>query len=506
MSAPPAPAPAAPDSLQALQARYGPRYRWRLLLSVMLGAMAALVSSTVVNVAIPDLSHHFGLGQDAAQWVTSGFMAASVVSMLTTPWMLARFGFRRTYVLCMAALIAGGVLGGVADHYALVLAARLAEGVAAGIVQPIPAIIILRAFGPDEQGRASGLFGMGVVLAPALGPSLGGLLVDAWGWRAIFFLVVPFGLVSWALARRYVPVTAPGGVPARPGLALDLAGLALAAAATLALLLGLTVLHGGPPGRAAALLTLAGVLLAAFVAWQRRRARRGRPQPLMHLGVFGHRAFAAGSVVSLIYGAALFGSTYLFPVYLQLGLGLSAAWVGALLLPAGLVLALTIAVVGRLADRQPAHRLVAVGLALLTLSFVAFALVPAGAPLALLVALAVLGRVGLGFVLPSLNLGAMRGLPAAQLPHGSSAINLLRMLGGAAGVSVCGVFLEWRLAAHGVAAMGPGALADAAAGAATAPARLGAFADTFWLLAGVCALALLSARALRPPRHPEGRR
>lgn len=467
-------APPLPGSLQALQARYGPRYRWRLLLSVMIGAMAALVSSTVVNVAIPDLSHHFGLGQDQAQWVTSGFMAASVVAMLTTPWMLARFGFRRTYTLCMAVLVAGGVVGGVAPHYALVLAARLAEGVAAGIVQPIPAIIILRAFGPDEQGRASGLFGMGAVMAPALGPSLGGLLVDAWGWRAIFFLVVPFGLISWALARRYVPVTAPGGVPARPGLALDAIGLALATAATLALLLGLTALHGGPPGHAAAWLVLAGATLAAFVAWQRRRAHRGRPQPLMHLAVFAHRAFAAGSVVSLIYGAALFGSTYLFPVYLQLGLGLSASWVGALLLPAGVVLALTIAVVGRLADRLPAHRLVAAGLALL-------------------VALAVLGRIGLGFVLPSLNLGAMRGLPAAQLSHGSSAIGVLRMLGGSMGVSVCGVFLQWRLAVHGVSLTGPTALQDATA-------RLAAFAETFGLLAAVCALALASARALRPAR------
>jgi MFS family permease len=181
--APPAPPPP-PGSLQALQARYGERYRWRLLLSVMIGAMAALMSSTVLNVGIPALSAHFHLGQDQAQWVSSGFMAASVAAMLTTPWMLARYGFRRTYEVCMLALLGGGVVGGLADHYALVLAARVAEGLAAGVVQPIPAIIILRAFGPQEQGRASGLFGMGVVLAPALGPSLGGLLVEAFGWRA----------------------------------------------------------------------------------------------------------------------------------------------------------------------------------------------------------------------------------------------------------------------------------------------------------------------------------
>lgn len=478
-----------PGSLGALQARYGARYRWRLLMSVMIGAMAALMSSTVVNVAIPALSQHFRIGQDQAQWVTSGFMAASVTAMLTTPWMLARFGFRQTYVLCMLTLMAGGLVGGLADHYALVLAARLAEGVAAGVVQPIPAIIILRAFAPHEQGRASGLFGMGVVLAPALGPSLGGVLVDAFGWRSIFFMVMPLGLLSLWLARRYVPVTAPGGIAARPGLPFDGVGLVLAATATVALLTGLVDLRTGPPGRATGLLVGAALALTAFVAWERRRLRREAPPPLMALGVFRHRAFAAGSLVSLIYGAALFGSTYLIPVHLQMGLGLSAAYVGALLLPAGLVLAATIAAVGRLADRQPAHRLVRLGLALLTLSFVAFALVGRSTPLMVLVGLAVFGRIGLGFVLPSLNLGAMRGLPAAEVPQGSSAIGVLRMLGGATGVSLCGIVLEWRLAARGVTL-------DAAATAGDA--RLAAFADTFWLLAALCALALWSARSLRP--------
>ncbi|MFN3830304.1 MAG: translation initiation factor IF-2 [Tepidimonas ignava] len=274
----PPPPPHPPGSLHALRARYGPRYRWRLLLSVMIGAMAALVSSTVVNVAIPDLSHHFHLGQDQAQWVTSGFMAASVVAMLTTPWMLARFGFRRTYVLCMAVLVAGGVVGGLADHYALVLAARLAEGVAAGIVQPIPAVIILRAFEPHEQGRASGLFGMGVVLAPALGPSVGGVLVELAGWRSVFFMVVPFGLLAIALARRYVPVTAPGGVAPQPDLALDRWGLLMASAATLTLLTGLVSLHAGPPLQAALLLAASAAALAGFVAWQRRRQRHAAEQ------------------------------------------------------------------------------------------------------------------------------------------------------------------------------------------------------------------------------------
>ena len=189
-----------PATLPELQAHYGARYRWLLLLSVMIGTMASIMSATIVNVAIPDMSQYFVLGQARAQWVTSGFMVAMTVSMLTTPWLLARYGYRTTYVGCMLLLMAGGLVGGLSSNFSLVLVARVAEGLAAGVVQPIPAIIIMRAFAPTEQGRASGLFGMGVVLAPALGPSIGGVLVDAFGWRSIFFMVVPLCLLSLWMA------------------------------------------------------------------------------------------------------------------------------------------------------------------------------------------------------------------------------------------------------------------------------------------------------------------
>ncbi|MEO5738788.1 MAG: MFS transporter, partial [Variovorax sp.] len=167
---PSAPPRAASAQLHVLRERYGERYRWLLLLSVMVGTMASIMSSTIVNVAIPDMSQHFSLGQDRAQWVSSSFMVAMTASMLMTPWLLARYGYRRTYVGCMLLLMGGGIVGGLANQFGLVLGARVAEGLAAGVVQPIPAIIIMRAFEPHEQGRASGLFGMGVVLAPALGP------------------------------------------------------------------------------------------------------------------------------------------------------------------------------------------------------------------------------------------------------------------------------------------------------------------------------------------------
>jgi EmrB/QacA subfamily drug resistance transporter len=482
------------SSIAALQARFGARYRWLVLIAVMVGTMASIMSSTIVNVAIPDMSQHFALGQGRAQWVSSGFMVAMTVSMLATPWLLARYGYRRTYAGSMLLLMAGGIGGGLAGDFGLVLAARVAEGVAAGVVQPIAAIIIMRAFGTHEQGRASGLFGMGVVLAPAIGPSVGGLLVDWFGWRSIFFMVVPLCLLSLWMAYRYVPDSAPGGAAAdRTGQMIDWRGMLLAGAGTLCLLNGMVALQGqgSHPAQAAALLGAALALLAGFIGWQRRMRATGR-EPLMNLGLFGNRPFAMGSVVAFIYGTALFGSTYLLPVYMQLGLNLSASHAGTVLLPAGIVLAATIAIVGRLADRQPTWLLVTVGLGLLAASFALMVTLTLTSALWLLALWATLGRIGLGFILPSLNLGSLRPLPKELVSQGASAISFVRMLGGAIGVSLCGIVLEWRLAAHG----------DSLSVAASSPARLAAFNESFLMLAALCMVAMAAAMQLRVPPAP----
>ena len=478
-------------TLSELEAHYGERYRWLLLLAVMVGTMAAIMSSTIINVAVPDMSRHFGLGQERAQWVASGFMIAMTVSMLTTPWLLARYGYRRTYAGTMLVLLAGNLVGGLAPDFSLVLAARVVAGLAAGVVQPIPAIIIVQVFQPHEQGRASGIFGMGVVLAPAIGPSVGGLLVDWFGWRSIFVMVAPFCLASLWLARRYVPTTPPASsLASRRGGKLDWPGLLLAGSGTICLLNGLVQLHTAASPAALLLLLAAALAMLSFVVRQRRLGRalaQGGDSPLMNLALFANRPFAMGSIVAFIYGMALFGSTYLLPVYMRLGLMLSPSHVGTVLLPAGLMLGITIPPVGRLSDRQPTHLLVSIGLVLLASSFALMGTIGPSTGLWLLVVWAIVGRIGLGFILPSLNSGSLRGLHKDLLPQGSSSINFMRTLGGAAGVSICGIVLEWRLAAHG----------DALTNATSSAGRMAAFDETFYMLAALCALALLAAWRLR---------
>jgi len=465
-------------SRAALAKRFGPGYRWRVLATVMIGTVASIMASTIVNVAVPDMSRVFGLGQDRAQWLSAGFMGAMTLSMLTTPWLLARYGYRHTYTGAVALLMAGGIVGGISQWFDLVLAARVAEGLAAGILQPIPAIVILYAFAAGERGRAMGIFGFGVVLAPAVGPSVGGVLVEWFGWRSIFFVVTPFCVVAIAMAQRYLPIGAPGGAPiSRAGGRLDVAGLGLIAVAVLALLNGMVHLHGDTIELGLALLACSVVATIGFVLHQRRGAR-----PLMALGLFGHRVFTMGGAVAFIYGMALFGSTYLVPVFMQEALHLPPSQAGAVLLPAGLALAATIPIAGRFADRVAMSKMVMAGLGLLAASFYLMLGVGLATSLLLIMTWTVIGRIGLGIIMPSLNLGAMVGLPHGLISHGSSTINFLRQLGGAVGIGLVGNVLEWRLRTH-------------------TSAPIVAYHETFALVGTITAAAIVAAWRMTPTRH-----
>lgn len=446
----------------------------------MVGMMGSIMSSTIVNVAVPDMSSYFQIGQDRAQWISASFMAATTLSLLLTPWLLQRFGLRKTYIGANLLLMIGGIAGGLSGHYPVMIAMRALEGAAAGILMPIPNVVIMREFPADQQGRAIGIFGFGVVLSPAIGPAVGGILVEQFGWRSIFFVVVPFCLVAYALARRYLPVVSSFVTTPRP---LDWIGLILAAASTLAVMNGLVQLQGADslPGT----LLLAGGLagFALFTLYQLRATH-----PLLQMRLYLHRPFAVGALVGFVFGIGMFGSTYLLPIYMQAALDFSPSKAGLVLLPAGIALALCMPIAGRLADRLRASRLVASGMAVLALSFVLTATVTAQTSFALLILWVILGRIGMGILMPALSLGSLRGLASAEYPQAASMSNFLRQLGGAIGVSLIGILLEWRLAAHGVTMLGTGG--DAA--------RVAAFDETFLLLAAICVPAFVAAWFMDP--------
>ncbi|MBN9429870.1 MAG: DHA2 family efflux MFS transporter permease subunit [Burkholderiales bacterium] len=471
-------------TLEHLQAQYGPQYRWRVLFTVLLGMIAAVISSTIVNVGVPDMSRSFELGQERAQWVATGFMAPMTLALSLTPTLLQRFGLRRTYAGSLLVLLCGGILGGVSPTYELMIMGRVLEGTAAGVLQPIPSIVILRAFQPHEQGRAMGLFGFGLVLAPAIGPSVGGLLVEIFGWRSMFFFVVPFCIAALIATNRYLPWHSSFIEPPKP---FDWIGMVLLAISTVLLLNGLVDLqHPEGVGRAALMLGTGIVGLAVFLIYQSRREH-----PLLRVGLFRHRQFAAGVLVSFVYGMGLFGSTYLLPIFLQMALGYSPSAAGLVLLPAGLALAATMPIAGRLADRTPPAYTVIVGLSAFSLSLAMLGSVGIATAYAVLLAWTIVGRIGLGLTMPGLQIGTTRGLPITEISHGTSLNLFCRQLGGALGISLVGIVLESRIRALG--------LASTATGTATLPA----FRITFWVLAAICAVSVVAALRMRlPPERP----
>ncbi|MFT3666905.1 DHA2 family efflux MFS transporter permease subunit [Piscinibacter sp.] len=463
-----------PPSLESLEAAYGSRYRWMVLVVVGTGIVAGVLETSSFNVALPALSRAFGLGADSVQWAMTGFMAAMTLAMLPASWLLERFGFRRVFLAAVWLLAAASVAGCFARSFELVVLARVVQGAATGVLQPLALLVIMRLFPPEIQGRASGLMTLGVAATPAVAPAFGGVLVDAFGWPSIFLLSLPFCVAALVAGQFLLP--APRSLERRP---FDLWGATLLGAATLSLMAGISALQRG----GALELALAVVLAGGFVVHARRHKA-----PIVRLEPFANRSFAMGSLVSFTYGFGLYGSTYLIPVFLQEALGYSATASGSVLVPAGIALLLTTPLAGRLADSHSPRLVTTAGLVLFGLSFLPFAVRGGQIGQVELIAATVVGRIGLGLILPALNLASVRELPAPLLAPSAVVVSLMRQIGGVLGIAGTAVFIAWRQQA----------LAGRADGLSSA------FAQGFLLLGLIVGASVIAAWRMRAQEAADG--
>lgn len=437
----PGDAPAA-DSIEDLFARYGPSYRWWATLTVMTGTIATVLSSTIVNVALPAMMGAFGMGQDKAQLLSAGFLAAMTGTMLLNAWMVDTFGQRMTFLLTVLAFMAGSILGGLAPSEGVLIAARVLQGGAAGVLQPLAMQVIFQVFPPDKRGSAMGIYGIGVILAPALGPTIGGLMVDSFSWRYVFFMPLPFCAAGLLLATLLLPGRTGTG-PARP---FDWIGLGLLAAFLWTLLDGLS--HGQRYGWTSDSILIsfiaAAVSGASFLAWELHT-----PAPMLNLQLFANRSFAGAAIVSFIFGAGIFGSTYLIPLFVQTVQGYTPTRSGLLLMPSGLVMGVMFPIAGRLIDRAPAYATtIMIGLAIFAASSLLMAGADTNTSFWQFAGWTVIGRIGLSFIMPSLSAGALKALPLSMIGQGSGVLNFTRQLGGAIGVNLLSIALERRMLLH----------------------------------------------------------
>lgn len=454
--------------IAGLERRFGMHWRWLAVATVMLGTMATVLSATIINVALPDIMGYFRVGQGQAHWLATGFLAAVTATMLSSGWLLDHWGVRRTLAAAMLLFCSASIFGALAPNLPSLIAARVFQGIAAGFLQPLAMYVIFRIFPREERGRAMGIYGVGVILAPALGPVFGGFMVDQLDWRFVMLAPAPLTLMGLAMALRYLPDADPG----QPRYRFDVLGLTLLALFLLLTLDALNRIQHGLDHVFLLVLETVGSVLAfvGFVMHQRRSST-----PLLNLELLRQPIFRQASWGAMILGISLYGTTYLIPLFVQTALDYSATEAGLLLLPAGIAMGILFPIAGRMADSMAGRPLIMGGLTVFALAAILFALSGINASFLALASYTLLGRAGLSFMMPALSTTALNPLSPELLGQGSGTINFSRQLGGAIGVNLLAILIE----------LGP-------TNAEGQPA-LAAYHAAWWLIAGCALLALIPA-------------
>ncbi len=481
-------------------------YKWIALGVVLLGTIMTILDATIVNIAIPTLQADLKAGSYAdISWVVTGYMLAQGAVIPMAGWASDRFGTKRLYLVTIALFTLASMACGVAQNLPELVVFRVLQGLGGGMLMPIGMTIIMRAVGPQNMGRVMGIFGIPMLLAPAIGPVLGGWFVQDFSWRLIFYVNVPIGIVALVSAWRFLTET-----PKSHGLRLDTFGLLTAPPAAVAVMYAVdqSISLGWGSLLVVSLLAGAALLLASFVLSQigRRRAAtllmiplaagallvalhngivdgwaaldtlvmlggaalavvnlvigdRGNPEPLLQLRLFRDPTFSWSMGLSFIIVTALFGGMLLLPLYLQEVHGYSPLETGLLLLPQAVTAAIAMPVGGYLTDRIGPRPVVATGMVMLAGGGFLLAQIHPTSSNWLVVSALLLRGFAMGFSMMPSMAAAMARVPRHLSSSASSISNSLQRIGSSVGIAV----LVTVLAAQFTTAIGQASCAPSAA-------------------------------------------
>ncbi|MGH2907000.1 MAG: DHA2 family efflux MFS transporter permease subunit [Solirubrobacterales bacterium] len=461
---------------------------------VVLGIIMSILDTTIVNVAIDTLSRDFHTSLSTISWVSTGYLLALASVIPLTGWAADRFGTKRLFMLSILLFLVGSALAGAAWSAGSLIAFRVLQGIGGGMIMPAGMTILTQAAGPQRVGRMMGVIGVPMLLAPIVGPILGGWLVDDVSWRWIFYVNIPIGMVALTLAQRFLDRDEP-----KPSEKLDWRGLALLSPGVALFVYGLA--ETGPVGgfnswKVIAPMVAGALLVGAFIAHALRDA-----QPLLDVRLFKQKIMAAASLTTFTLAAAFFGAMLLMPLYYQVVRGESALQAGLLIAPQGLGAAVMMPIAGKITDRFGAGRIVPFGLVAIAAGMLSLTQIAADTSYTqLAITLFVLG-LGMGATMMPAMSAAFSTMTRAAVPRATSALNVVQRVGGSIGVALLSVVLTHQLTANL-----PGAGGLEAAQSVTpamhqmlAPAMAESFGNTYWWGLGLIALAFIPSLFL--PRH-----
>ncbi|MCE3552224.1 DHA2 family efflux MFS transporter permease subunit [Pseudonocardia sp. RS11V-5] len=419
-------------------------------------AFVMILNETIMSVALPVLVTDLDIGVGTAQWLTSGFLLTMSVVIPITGFLLQRLTPRTVYLTSMTLFSLGTLISAVSPGFGLLMTGRVVQALGTAVMLPLLMTTVIRLVPAERRGATMGTITVVIAVAPAVGPTISGVILSTLGWRWMFIVILPIALLALAAGATWLRLDSE-----TRKIPLDWPSVVLSALAFGGLVFGLSSI--GESARGEALLppwapVLVGlVALALFVVRQLRLQRDGRA--LLDLRPLAFRPFVVSLVLVVLGMMALFGVLILLPLYLQDVLGVSAFVTGLAVLPGGLVMGLLGPFVGRLYDRMGARPLVIPGTAVLALALWGFTTIGASTPVGMLIGLHVLLVIGLSFMFTPLMTDALGRLPGELDSHGSAILATLQQVAGAAGTALFVTLMVVFAATPGVAADVPGARA-----------------------------------------------
>jgi EmrB/QacA subfamily drug resistance transporter len=424
-----------------------PAHVWRISAVVIIGSIMSILDTTIVNVALATLGRELHSTISQIQWVATGYLLSLAAVIPITGWAARRFGAKQVYITSLVLFTAGSALCGLASSATELILFRVLQGIGGGMILPIGQLMMAQAAGPKRMGRVMSVVAVPAMLAPILGPALGGLILDNASWRWIFFVNVPIGVIAVITAVRSLP-----RVERTVTDALDYRGLILMAAGLPLITYGLAEVGstGGFTSVKVIVPILAGVALVAVFCRHALRVRH----PLLDLRLYRKPTFSAASIAMFCLGAALFGGLILLPLYWQGVRHESVLNTGLLTAPQGLGAALMMPIAGRLTDRYGGGPLALIGVIVTTIGTIPFALIGAHTSIGWLSVAMIFRGFGIGLAFMPAMSAAFASLEPSELSDATPQMNVLQRVGGSIGIAVLAVVLQRSLiGAHTSAAM-----------------------------------------------------
>jgi len=429
---------------QPVRSSRGLQYKWIVASVVILGVFMSILDQTIVNIAIPRLQTAFGADIHSVQWVLTAYILTQGVVTPTAAYFSDTFGIKRFYIFCLAAFTICSALCGLAWSLPVLILFRVLQGAGGAALFPMSITLLFREFPPQERGVAMGFFGVPALLAPALGPTLGGYIVTFAGWQPIFYINVPIGIVAIILAMVLLREYRPEGRTRFDFIGFFFAAIGLA---TMLYALSDASTDGWTSGTVLGFLLVGLIFLALFVITEIIIANRGG-QPLLDLRLFANGPFRTAIIASVFVIFCLFSGLFLFTIYLQTIRGLSAFQTGLLLLPQALASMVSVIVGGRLVDRIGVRAVMIPGLLILAFATWQLTFLTTSSPYSWIQLIFILRGLALGLTIQPLTVAMMAEVRPRQLAQASSLNTVGRAVSSSLGIAVIATLVQTQTQVH----------------------------------------------------------